>query len=147
MSSKQTPRIVNKRAKFDYELVDRFLAGIILAGYEAKSLRLGYGDLRGSYVTLKKAEVWLTNAYISPYKFASLNDDYDPRRSRKLLLNHSEIEKLLIAKNSGLTIVATKFLIEARFIKLEIHTARGRKKYDKRQYIRKRQHDRDAHNV
>lgn len=142
--SKSPTSITNPRAKFDYELIDKFVAGIALFGHEAKSLRFGDGNLRGAYVNLVKGELWLIGAYIAPYKHSGQIDDYDPNRTRKLLLNKNELKKLAAAKNQKLTIVPTKLLIGRRYIKLELATARGRKKHDKREYILKRQHRRDT---
>ena len=147
MSSKnKSNSIQNRRARFDYELLDKYTAGIQLLGHEVKSVRLGNADLRGAYVNVRENEAWLIGAYIAPYKNASLDESYDPLRTRKLLLNKSELKKLVAAKQQKLTIVATKILNKNRFIKLELHTARGKKLHDKRETIKKRQFEREKRN-
>ena len=126
------------------ELIDKFVAGLVLYGHETKSLRLGHGDLRGSYVNFIKGELWLINSYIAPYPNANLSDAYDPNRSRKLLLTSNEINKLMSAKQSKLSIVPTRLISNGRYIKLEIATARGLKKYDQREKIKEKIDRREA---
>lgn len=132
-----TKKIQNRRARFDYELGSEIVAGIVLNGRETKSLRLGHGHLRGSYVNIKNGEVWLTNATITSSPGFKL-EDTEQTRERKLLLKKNEIDKLLESKNQGKTIVPTEFLIGGRFIKIKIASGKGKKKYDKRELIKKR---------
>jgi SsrA-binding protein len=144
MSKKaQTPKkIVNRRAKFDYELGDSLVTGLQLTGAETKALRLGHGQLRGAYVTVKDNELWLINAQINSAKGVLISED-DETRSRKLLAKRKEIDQLIEAKKDGRTIVPTELLIQGRYIKLRIAVGRGRKRYDKRETIKRRQQERD----
>jgi len=128
--------ILNRSIRRDYELVDKYTAGLQLLGHEVKSLRMGNGDLRGSYVNLSKGELWLLNSYIAPYKNAAVGEDFDANRTRKLLVSKSELQKLFAAKQNDLTIVPTKLMVSGHYIKLQIATARGLKKYDNRQKIK-----------
>lgn len=145
MTSKpRTNSIVNRRAKFDYDFIDKFVAGIKLEGHEVKSVRLGNADLRGAYVSIVGGEAWLIGAYIAPYAHATLPESYDPLQTRKLLLNKNELAKLVAAKQQKLTIVPSKLLNKTRYIKIELHTARGKRKHDKRQSIKKRDIERET---
>lgn len=141
---KSTNTITNRQVRRDYKLIDSYVAGIALYGHEVKSLRLGNGDLRGSYVNFSKGELFLLNAYIAPYPHAKLDESYDPNRSRKLLLSKNELKKLAAAKQNKLAIVPTKLFIHGQYIKCEIATAKGLKKHDKRETLKRKQHDREA---
>lgn len=134
----------NRRALFDYEVKDNFIAGIVLFGQETKSARIGEIDIKGAFVTIKDEELYLTNAYIKPYKYAGDTAGYDSERSRKLLLNKSEISRIIAAKNAGLTVVPLAIELHGKFIKVRIATARGKKKTDKRQTIQARDIGRDV---
>lgn len=139
------PTIVkNKRAYFDYEILEKFEAGLVLTGQEVKSARLGHVKLTGAYVTIGHTGASLLNARISPYPFAGRLEGYDPERSRKLLLKDKEI-KYLHEKSAaeGLTIVPVSLYTRGRHLKLEIGLAKGKKKYDKRASIKKREVDRE----
>jgi SsrA-binding protein len=139
----------NKRANFDYEILDKYEAGIVLLGHEVKAVRAGNVSLAGSYVTLQagfsgSSEAYLINAHISLYKQASNIINYEPTRSRKLLLNKNEIERLLGKKQEkGLTLVPLNIYTKNSFLKLQLGVARGKKKYDKRDDIKKKDLDRD----
>lgn len=136
--------IQNKRARFDYELQDSFIAGIVLSGPEVKSLRMGHGSLRGSFVNIHGNEAWLENAAVTPLSTNAKHLTSELQlRNRKLLLKKRELDQLIEAKNQGLTIVPVKLMTRSHFIKVEIAIARGKKKYDKRQAIKKRDQDRD----
>ncbi len=137
----QPQQITNRRARFDYELGDSFVVGIVLSGAETKALRLGHGQLRGAYITVKDGELWLVNATISPSAGIKI-DEPDQTRSRKLLAKRREIKQLIEAKQQGLTIVPTAILTNGRFIKLRIAVGRGKKRYDKRETIKAREHKR-----
>lgn len=129
----------NKRAAFDYEILATWEAGLMLTGGEVKAVREGQISLKGAYVTLNQSELWLINAHISPYKKAGPNSSYDPTRRRKLLLKKFEIKRLVGQKQqSGLTIIPLKVYTKNHRIKLEIGLGRGRKKFDKRELIKKR---------
>ena len=137
-NKKNTGSIVNRRASFDYFLDDEITVGIVLSGSETKSARLGHVQLKGSYVTIKKNELWLINASFSlPITEKNSGRTVDTR-DRKLLAHKKEIEKLTEAKNQGLTIVPTKLLTKGRYVKLVIATGKGKKMYDKRETIKKR---------
>lgn len=138
----------NKRANYDYEISDKYEAGLVLLGHEVKSIKTGHISLKGSYVAIKKtkkeaAELYLINAHIPLYKKASTVKDYDPDRSRKLLLNKKQI-KYLVGKRGekGLTLVPIKIYTKHSFVKLEFGIGRGKRKVDKREVIKKRELDR-----
>jgi SsrA-binding protein len=135
--------VKNRKATFNYDVKDSYLAGIALLGHEVKSIRLGEIDLKGAYVTVHNNEIVLTNAHIKPYKYADIPSSYDPDRSRKLLLNKAEVERLITAKQNGLTIVPLSVELQGKYIKLRIATARGKRKADKRQTIKARDIGRD----
>lgn len=136
-----TGKITNRRAKFDYNLQDDYIAGIVLSGRETKSLRKGHGHLRGAYVTFKNNEPYLTNATITGDSSMIINEE-DQTKARKLLLKKKEIDQLLAAKNQGLTVVPIELLIKGKYIKLRISAGKGKKLYDKREVIKKRDQDR-----
>ena len=141
---KNTPgRIVNRRARFDYELGNDLVAGIMLSGRETKALRQGHGHLRGSFVTIKDGELMLTNATIASGKNFVIPEE-EQTRSRKLLANKKQINALIDSKKQGNTIVPLEFIISGRFIKVRIATGRGKKNYDKRESLKKRDQMRDA---
>jgi len=126
-------KIINRRARYDYHLLEKFEAGIALTGAEVKSVKAGKMSLRESFARIIGGEAWLLNAYINPYPFAD-NRDYDPQRSRKLLLHKNELLKLTQqTKEKKLTIVPVSCYTKGRKIKLEIALARSKKKYDKRE--------------
>jgi SsrA-binding protein len=131
---------INKRAGFDYEILERFEAGLMLTGAEVKSIKTGHVSLKGSFVTMHEEELYLTNANIPPYPFANLQSGYDPTRSRKLLVRKSEI-KSLIGKihTKGLTLVPIRVYTKKRLVKLEFALAKGKKAFDKRSDIAKKE--------
>ena len=134
----------NPRAKFDYDILKIFEAGLMLTGQEVKSVRAGNVSLKGAYATLKGEEVWLLNAHISPYKKAGALSGYDPTRTRKLLLRTREIKELIGAIHAqGLTLIPLSLYTRGRRLKVELGLARGRKKYEKREVIKKRAIDRE----
>ncbi|MDJ0869042.1 MAG: SsrA-binding protein SmpB [Myxococcota bacterium] len=137
----------NRRARFDYEILDTVEAGLVLVGPEVKSLRAGKANLSDAYATIRRGEAWLVNAHISPYKEAG-RDNPDPRRERKLLLHRREIAKLSgqIAER-GLTLVALSLYFRDGRAKVELGLARGKRKYDKRESIRKREEQREVARV
>ena len=137
--------IKNKRATFDYELVDKFTAGIVLVGTEIKSIRLGKASLVDTFCFFAgNNELWVKNMNISEYSFGSYNNHL-PRRDRKLLLNRKELIKLQReVKDNGMTIVPTKLYINDKGLcKVEIALARGKKEYDKRESIKEKDAKRD----
>ena len=138
----------NKRANFDYNILEKYEAGLVLLGHEVKSIKTGHLSLKGAFVTIKAAakklpEVYLINAYIPLYKHAGSIKNYDPYRSRKLLLKKNEIKYLIgKAKEQGLTLVPIKIYTKHSFVKLEFGIGKGRKKVDKREVIKKREVER-----
>ncbi len=136
--------VENKKARHDYQIEEKLLAGIVLTGPEVKSVRLKQASLKGSFVRLIKGEAWLVDAQISPYKFAN-NSEYDPKRMRKLLLTKKELGKLAgLKEQSGRTIVPLAFKLVNNRIKLEIGIGRGLKKHEKREKLKKRADRRQA---
>ena len=129
--------IKNKRAKFDFELLDIYTAGIVLTGTEIKSIRLGKASLVDTFCVFSKGELWVKNMYIAEYFYGSYNN-HIARRERKLLLNKKELRKIEgAATNSGFTTIPTKmFLNDKGLVKVVIAIAKGKKEYDKRQSIR-----------
>ena len=136
--------IKNKRATFDYELLETFTAGIVLTGTEIKSIRLGKVSLVDTYCVVEQKEIWVKNMYIAEYFYGTYNN-HAARRDRKLLLNGKEIRKIEIAaKNSGFTIIPVRlFINEKGLVKLVIAVAKGKKEYDKRVSIREREDKRE----
>ena len=138
------PVASNRKANFDYEILERVEAGLSLTGTEIKSIRAGKIDLRDSYAREVGGEMWLYNTYIAPYDPASLNN-HDPKRTRKLLLHRAEILRLTsAAAEQGLTIVALRVYIKRHVAKVELGPARGKRQYDKRRTIMDRDMDREA---
>lgn len=130
--------IKNKKAKYDYDIKDSWEAGIVLEGPEVKSLRLKQGSLEGSYVKIVNQEAWLVNARINPYKYASL-ENYDPKKTRKLLLRKKEIFQLIDAVHQkNLTIIPLEFFLSRNRIKVKIGAGKGRREYEKRALLKKR---------
>ena len=128
----------NKRAHFDYEILDKYEAGLVLGGAEVKSAKKGHLSLKGSFVTMHEGEMYLTNAHITPYAFANPLTAYDPTRSRKRLLKKSEIKSLVGKLHvKGLTLVPLRVYTKRRLIKLEFAVGRGKKAFDKRSDIAK----------
>lgn len=133
----------NKRAGFDYELLEKFEAGLLMRGHEVKSVKTGHISLKEAFVTIKGSELYLTNAHIPPYKHAGKLPNYDPARPRKLLLKKSEIKRIIgKARTEGLTLVPVRVYTKRRYLKLEFAIAKGKKEYDKRQKIAKREAER-----
>jgi SsrA-binding protein len=140
MFKKSNILIRNKRATFDYEILDKFVAGIQLYGTEIKSIRDGKAGLSDTFCTFINDELWVKNMHIATYFFGSYNN-HDVRRDRKLLLNKRELTKLSRAtKETGNTIVPTKMFINDKGLaKLEIGIAKGKKNYDKRQSLKEKE--------
>jgi SsrA-binding protein len=137
----------NRRASFDYDLLESYEAGLVLSGQEVKSAKGGHVNLSGAYVSLRiennKAVLYLVGAHISPYRFAGNIVDYNPDRERRLLLNKKEISRLTgKIQEKGLTLIPVKMYTKRSFVKLEFALGKGKKKYDKRESIKKREVDR-----
>ncbi|MBT3249578.1 MAG: SsrA-binding protein SmpB [Candidatus Pacebacteria bacterium] len=134
----------NRRATYDYEIFKRYEAGIVLSGPEVKSLRAGSGSFFGSYVKFLSGEAYLLNAQITPYKFAD-NEDYDPKRTRKLLMHKKELADIeQLSQQKGRALIPLAFILKNRNIKLEFAVARGKKTHDKRQDLKKKDLARDS---
>ncbi|GLK91059.1 MULTISPECIES: SsrA-binding protein SmpB [Pseudomonas] len=134
----------NKKARHDYFIEHKFEAGMVLAGWEVKSLRAGKAQLVDSYVLLKNDEAWLIGAHIAPLTTASTHVIADPVRTRKLLLNKREIEKITSSvQQKGFACVALSIYWKAHLIKIEIGLGKGKKEYDKRHTERERDSDRE----
>lgn len=132
----------NRKATHDYSIEDRFEAGIVLLGTEIKSIRAGQANLREGYVQIRGDELWLINTHIAPYDPAG-RQGHDPLRQRKLLLHRKEIARLLgRVQEKGYTIIPLKIYLKNRRAKVEIALARGKRQYDKREAIAKREADR-----
>jgi SsrA-binding protein len=146
-SVKATPSaIVNRRARFDYELGDDLVVGLNLTGPEVRAARDGHIQLKGSFVTIRNGELWLNNASFS----LKLNKRGEPgartidTEPRKLLAHRKQIDQLSIRKKEGMTIVPTRLLTAGRYIKLVIALGKGKKNYDKRETLKRRDQERDA---
>ncbi|MFH1426449.1 MAG: SsrA-binding protein SmpB [Candidatus Kerfeldbacteria bacterium] len=136
--------IVNREARSKYEFLDSWDAGLILSGAEVKAAKQGKINLKGAYVTIENNECWLKNAHISAYQQIN-QPGYDPEQPRKLLLKRSEIDTILgKTKEKGLTIVPEKVYSKSGLLKVKVSLARGLKKHDKRERIKKRDLDRQA---
>jgi SsrA-binding protein len=137
-------KLVNRKAKRDYEIVETMEAGVVLTGGEVKSLRAGQGNLLGSRVVIKNNEVWLTGFSIPRYKFAGGEEEYEADRPKKLLIKRKEKRYLEVkAKGSGLTTIPLTVYNKRGLVKVEIGLVRGRKKYEKREVLKKRKEKRD----
>jgi SsrA-binding protein len=133
----------NRKAKHEYFLLDTFEAGLVLKGSEIKSIRAGQMSLAQAYVSIESGEAWLVNAHVAPYNQAS-RFNHDPLRSRKLLLHHKEVKKLFEnVRQKGTTIVPLRVYLKDGKAKVEIALAKGKKHYDKRAEIAKRDIQRD----
>lgn len=136
--------IENKRALFDYSVIEKMEAGVELFGHEVKSLRAGLGSLRGARVVARGGEAYLVGTTIPPWQLANAPKSYDPERTRRLLLNAKEIARVAGAESEkGLTIIPIAVYNRGRNLKLEIAIVRGKQKQDKRESIKKRDTDRD----
>jgi SsrA-binding protein len=134
---------VNRKAKHEYFIIQSFEAGIVLTGTEVKALRQGKANLVDSYANVEKAEVWLMSANISSYEQGNINN-HEPTRTRKLLLNKSEIRKLIgKVKEKGLTLIPLRLYFKNGKVKVEIAIVKGKKVYDKRESIAKKDMQRD----
>jgi SsrA-binding protein len=138
-----TPTVDNRRARFEYEFLERFEVGIVLTGTEIKSVRTGQISLNEAFARVRDGELWLLGMHIPPYKEGSFSN-HDPTRPRKLLMHRKEIDRLAgRAAEKGLTIVPTRLYFKRGRVKLDIALARGKKTYDKRREEREKDAKRD----
>jgi SsrA-binding protein len=134
----EKPIVENRRARHDYHFLERFEAGIVLAGTEVKSLREGRAQLRQAYADVRDGEIWLIGAHISPYEHGNIAN-HDPERDRKLLLHSREIASLIgKVQQRGLTLVPTRLYFKNGRVKVELALARGKEQRDKRQDLARR---------
>jgi SsrA-binding protein len=136
--------VSNRKARHDYEILDRFEAGIVLSGAEVKSLRGGRGSIAEAFARVRDGEVWIEGMHIPPYEQAMDKRTYDPIRPRKLLLHRKQIEQL-IGKTAerGLSLVPLRIYFAHGLAKMELALARGKRRYEKRQAIAEREHQRE----
>ncbi|MCB0727290.1 MAG: SsrA-binding protein SmpB [Ignavibacteriae bacterium] len=137
----------NRKANFEYEILNKYEAGIVITGTEVKSLREGKVNLQESYGRIINDEVWIINSHINEYKYGNINN-HEPTRNRKLLLNKREIRKIRQQlQEKGLTLVPLKIYFKGSLVKVEIGIARGKKLYDKRESIKKRDIERNLSRI
>ncbi|OGI17048.1 MAG: SsrA-binding protein [Candidatus Moranbacteria bacterium RBG_19FT_COMBO_42_6] len=133
----------NKRANYDYKISDKYEAGLVLRGFEVKAVKSGQISLKESFVTVRGTELYLTNAHIPLWKQAGEIKNYDPTGPRKLLLRKAEIKHLIgKMRIEGLTLVPIRVYTKKRLLKLEFGIGKGKKEYDKRESIKKREEER-----
>lgn len=134
----------NRQARFRYEILETYEAGIELKGTEVKSIRQGKANLQDGYALIRNGEAWLLNVHISPYQKATDFFNHDPRRTRRLLLHKKEIRKLIgKVEQEGLTLVPLKMYFKRGFVKVTIALGKGKKLHDKRESLKERQDKRD----
>jgi len=135
--------VSNRRARREYFIEETYEAGLVLKGSEIKSIRAGRANLQDSYVTIRDGEAWLVNTHVSPYKQASI-ENHEPKRDRKLLLNRREIDRLVgKVQAKGYTMIPLRLYLKNNRAKVEVALAKGKKLYDKRANLAKRQAQRD----
>ncbi|MBI2639873.1 MAG: SsrA-binding protein SmpB [Candidatus Sungbacteria bacterium] len=135
---------VNRRALFDYEILETYEAGVELYGFEVKAVKTGHVNIAGSYIVVRGGEAWLLNASIPPYQPKNTPPDYDETRSRKLLLHKSEIRELIgKSAQKGLTLIPLRVYDKKSRIKIEFGLGRHKKKHDKRETIKEREAGRE----
>lgn len=140
--------VENKKAFFDYEILEKYQAGIVLTGQEVKSIKNKRMGLQGSFVISKDSEVFLLNANVPPYQARNIAGEYNPKRTRKLLLKKSEIKELIgKSRQRGLTMIPLKVYNDANKIKVEFAIVKGKRKIDKRETIKKREAEREIQRV
>jgi len=139
------PTLVDyKKAHFNYEILEKFEAGIELSGFEVKSLKKGQGSLEGAYVLIRGGEAYAVNIFVPPYQEKNTPKDYEPRRNRRLLLSRKEIAHLAsVGDGKGLTLVPISIYNKGPLVKVSVAVVRGKKKFDKRQTTMKRESNRE----
>ncbi len=146
MSDKARVKVVsdNRKARFEFHILDTYEAGIQLVGTEVKSIRAGKVNLRDGYALIRNGEVWLSNVHISPYEISGKFFNHEPRRDRKLLLHKKEINKLIgLLKEKGLTLIPLKMYLKGDWVKIRLGVGKGKKLHDKRESIKQREDKRD----
>lgn len=146
-NKKSSITIENRKARYDYHIEDSVTCGIVLSGTEIKSIRSGKAQLKDSFAKIEKGEVWLYNCHISPYQFGN-RFNHNPVRKRKLLLHRKEILKLYSkAKEKNLTLIPLKIFFSNNWAKVELALGKGKKMYDKRESIKKKELQRSLKEV
>jgi SsrA-binding protein len=146
-NSENKPIAHNRKARHNYEILEKYETGIALAGTEVKSLRDGRANFKDAYAAVRNNEVWLYGMHISPYSHGNINN-HNPERDRKLLLHRNEIRRLIgKTKETGLTLVPLQLYFKNGKVKVELALAKGKKQYDKREAIAKREADRETKRV
>lgn len=136
--------IRNKKAHFDYDILEKFEAGLDLHGFEVKSLRGGRGSLEGAHILVRGGEAYIVGMTIPPYQSVNTPLSYDPTRTRRLLLSKKEITQLSDAESTkGLTVIPLSVYNKHKFLKVEVAIGRGKKQFDKRETIKKREAERE----
>jgi len=136
--------VKNQKVYFNYEITDKYNAGVELLGFEVKSIKQGKGNMEGSYIIIRGGEAFLIGLDVPPFQQSNTPEGYDSKRNRRLLLNKKELVILAeIEKEKGLTLVPISLYNNGRRIKLELGVAKGKKKFDKRQTIKKRESDKE----
>ena len=139
MKKKEKELVLNRKAYHDYEILEKFEAGIALQGTEVKSLRNHGGSLRDAYITVKKGELWLINCHIAPYRYGTANG-HEEKRERKLLMHKKEVVKLKrLLQEKGYTLIPLSFYLKKGIIKVKIACAKGKKVYEKRAKIKEKE--------
>lgn len=134
----------NRQARFLYEILDTYEAGIELKGTEVKSIRAGKVNLRDGYALIRNGEIWLTNVHISPYEVSGKYFNHEPRRDRRLLLHRKEINKLIgLLQEKGLTLVPLKMYLKGDWVKVLLGVGKGKKLHDKRETVKRREDQRE----
>ncbi len=133
----------NKKARFDYEILEKFEAGIVLSGHEAKSIKTGHVNLAGAHAIVRGGELFLVGMDVPSFQPKNAPANYDSMRTKKLLLNKKEISYLIGKTKSGLTLVPVRLYNKGARVKIELGLARGKKQYDKRETIKKRETERE----
>lgn len=138
----------NKKAGFNYELLEKYEAGLALLGHEVKSVRLGHASVNESFIVIEDGDLYLVKAYIPPYQVKNTPPSYDPYRKRKLLVTKKEMREVVKRKSeAGLTLIPLSLYNKGRFLKLQFALARGKKKHDKRETLKKRDAKREIDRV
>lgn len=134
---------LNKRAGFDYEILEKFKAGIELTGHEAKSIKMGRINIAGSHAIIRGGELYVLGMEVPSFQPGNAPTDYDPKRTKKLLMNRGEINYLIGKLEANLTLVPLRVYTDRGLVKVELGLGRGRKKKDKRELIKKRETERE----
>ncbi|MDQ2933345.1 MAG: SsrA-binding protein SmpB [bacterium] len=143
--SSMTTLVENSKARFDFEILEKFEAGIELLGFEVKSLKSKHGSLDGAYTIIRGGEAYLVNMLIPPYQEKNTPKDYEPKRNRRLILSKPEIRRLADSESgNGLTIVPISVYNKGTLVKVSLAIVRGKKKFDKRESIKERETNRSV---